>query len=77
MIFTIQSIELRICVNEFACDYGYFWMSLSGLQEKGEIFVVMLTELRSHNGSVGAVTRLQARRKNDRGSIPYNEVLFT
>jgi hypothetical protein len=34
MIFTIQSIELHICVNEFACDYGYFWMDLGGLQEK-------------------------------------------
>jgi hypothetical protein len=47
-------------------------MGLGGLQEKGAIFVVMLTELRSHSGSVGAVTRLQARRANDRGSIPYN-----
>ena len=72
MIFTIQIIELHNCVNEFACDYGYLWMGLGGLQEKDAIFVVMLTELRSHNGSVGAVTRLQARRTNDRGSIPCN-----
>jgi len=65
-------IELRICVNEFACDCGYFWMGLGGLQEKGAIVAVMLKELRSHNGSVGALTTLQARRTNDRGSIHCN-----
>jgi hypothetical protein len=47
-------------------------MGLDGLQEKGAIFVVMLTELRSHNGSIVALTRLQARRMSDRGSIPCN-----
>jgi len=49
-----------------------FWMDLDGLEEKVANVVVKLTDLRSHNSSVGAMTRLQARRTNDRGSIPCN-----
>lgn len=36
-------------------------MGLGGLQEKGVTVGVMLTELRSHNSSVGVVTSLRAR----------------
>jgi len=53
-------------------------MGFGGLEENVANVVVKLTELRSYNSSVGAVTRLQARRTNDRGSIPcnVNEVVF-